>query len=118
LGLRNVYSALDHDGRALVLVAVGHNGFGTVDVALGHFPRYSEIELRKKMESVGFQADNSLSFNRVSRFPWYVSGRILKRTSLDWNQTQIYDRFVWLWRRIDPFLPWKPTSIIGIAWKT
>jgi SAM-dependent methyltransferase len=117
LGLANIYSVLDRGGRALVLVPEGQSVFGTIDVALGHLRRYSEAELRKKMESAGFQVERILRFNRVSRLPWYVSGRVLKRTSLDWNQMQIYDRFVWLWRRIDPFLPWKPTSIIGIARK-
>jgi len=117
LGLSNIYSALDHGGRAVVLVPEGQSVFGSIDVALGHFRRYSEAELRKKMESVGFEVETILPFNRVSRFPWYVSGRILKRTSLDWNQMQIYDRLVWLWRRIDRFLPWSPTSIIGIGRK-
>jgi glycosyltransferase involved in cell wall biosynthesis len=117
MGLANIYSALDHGGRAIVLVPEGMGVFGTIDVALGHFRRYSEEELSKKMEAAGFQVERILRFNRVSRFPWYVSGRILKRTSLDWNQMQLYDRLVWLWRRIDPFLPWRPTSIIGIARK-
>jgi glycosyltransferase involved in cell wall biosynthesis len=117
MGLANIYSALDRGGRAIVLVPEGQSVFGTIDVALGHFRRYSEEELSKKMEAAGFQVERVLRFNRVSRFPWYVSGRILKRTSLDWNQMQVYDRMVWLWRRIDPFLPWKPTSIIGIARK-
>ena len=117
MGLANIYSALDRGGRAIVLVPEGQSVFGTIDVALGHFRRYSEEELKKKMEAAGFQVERVIRFNRVSRFPWYVSGKILKRTSLDWNQMQLYDRLVWLWRRIDPFLPWKPTSIIGIARK-
>jgi SAM-dependent methyltransferase len=117
VGLANIYSALDHGGRAIILVPEGQSVFGTIDVALGHFRRYSEEELTKKMEAAGFQVERVLRFNRVSRFPWYVSGKILKRTSLGWNQMQLYDRFVWLWRRIDPFLPWKPASIIAIARK-
>ena len=116
-GLSNIFSALDRGGRALVLVPEGQSVFGTIDVALGHFRRYSEAELKTKMEAAGFQVERILRFNRVSRFPWYVSGRILKRTSLDWNQMKLYDRLVWLWRRIDRFLPWKPTSIIGIGRK-
>ena len=116
-GLVNIFSALDRGGRALVLVPEGQSVFGTIDVALGHFRRYSEAELKTKMEAAGFQVERILRFNRVSRFPWYVSGRILKRTSLDWIQMKLYDRLVWLWRRIDRFLPWKPTSIIGIARK-
>jgi glycosyltransferase involved in cell wall biosynthesis len=117
LGLANIFSALDHGGRAIVLVPEGQSVFGSIDLALGHFRRYSEAELKTKMEAAGFVVERILRFNRVSRFPWYVSGRILKRTSLDWNQMRLYDRFVWLWRRIDRFLPWHPTSIIGIARK-
>ena len=47
VGLANIYSALDHGGRAIVLVPEGQSVFGTIDVALGHFRRYSEEELTK-----------------------------------------------------------------------
>jgi glycosyltransferase involved in cell wall biosynthesis len=117
LGLQNIFSALDHGGRAIVLVPEGQSVFGTIDVALGHVRRYSEAELKSKMEATGFEVEQILRFNRVSRPAWFVSGRILKRTSLEWNQMQLYDSFVWLWRKIDRFLPWNPTSIIGIARK-
>src|SRR5437016_9797179 len=40
-GLANLYSALDHGGRAILLVPEGQSVFGTIDVALGHFRRYS-----------------------------------------------------------------------------
>jgi SAM-dependent methyltransferase len=116
-GLQNIFSALDHGGRAIVLVPEGQSVFGTIDEALGHERRYSEEELRLKMEAVGFIVERILKFNRVSRPAWFVSGRILKRRSLEWNQMLIYDRMVWLWRRIDSLLPWKPTSIIAIARK-
>lgn len=116
-GLANIFSALAPGGRAIVLVPEGQSVFGTIDEALGHFRRYSEAELKSKLEQAGFEVERILRFNRVSRPAWFVSGRILKRTSLEWNQMRLYDRFVWLWRRIDRFLPWRPTSIIGIAKK-
>jgi len=116
-GLANIFSALDHGGRAIVLVPEGQSVFGTIDEALGHFRRYSEAELKSKMEQAGFEVEQIVRFNRVSRPAWFVSGRILKRRSLEWNQMLLYDRFVWLWRKIDGFLPWRPTSIIGIARK-
>jgi SAM-dependent methyltransferase len=116
-GLKNIYSALGPGGRAIVLVPEGQSVFGTIDEALGHERRYSEEELRAKMEAVGFTVERILKFNRVSRPAWFVSGRILKRRSLEWNQMRIYDRMVWLWRKIDKWLPWKPTSIIAIARK-
>jgi SAM-dependent methyltransferase len=114
-GLANIFSALSPGGRAIVLVPEGQSVFGTIDEALGHFRRYSEAELKDKMEQAGFQVEQIIRFNRVSRPAWFVSGRILKRRSLEWNQMRFYDRFVWLWRRIDKLLPWSPTSIIAIA---
>jgi len=117
MGLQNIYSILDHGGRAIVLVPEGMSVFGTIDTALGHFRRYSEDELKTKMEKTGFKVEQIVRFNRVSRPAWFVSGRIIKRTALDVNQMRLYDRMVWLWRKIDPMLPWRPTSIIGIARK-
>jgi glycosyltransferase involved in cell wall biosynthesis len=115
--LSHIFSALAKGGRAIVLVPHGQEIFGTLDVALGHYRRYSHRELREKMERVGFKVEKILDFNRVSRPGWYVTGRILKRTTLGAMQMALFDQLVWLWRRIDQRLPWPPTSIIAIAAK-
>jgi glycosyltransferase involved in cell wall biosynthesis len=116
-GLRNIHSVLRKDGRAIVLVPHGQEIFGTLDVALGHYRRYSHEELKEKMEQAGFRVETILDFNRISRPGWYVTGKVLKRTTLSAVQMKIFDRLVWLWRRIDQRLPWPPTSIIAIAVK-
>jgi len=116
-GLRNIYSALSNGGRAIVLVPHGQEIFGSLDVALGHHRRYSHKELRQKMESVGFHVEKMLEFNRISRPGWYVSGKLLKRTTFGAVQMKLFDQMVWLWRRIDARLPWPPTSIIAIGVK-
>src|SRR6266849_5399404 len=116
-GLRNIHSVLRPGGRAIILVPHGQEIFGTLDVALGHYRRYAHAELKEKMEKAGFRVERILDFNRISRPPWYVSGRILKRTTLGSGQMKVFDRFVWLWRKIDSHLPWPPTSIIAIAVK-
>jgi glycosyltransferase involved in cell wall biosynthesis len=117
LGLRNIRSVLKPGGRAIILVPHGQEIFGTLDVALGHYQRYSHAELKAKMEQAGFRVERILDFNRISRPPWYVSGRILKRTTLGTGQMKVFDRFVWLWRMLDSYLPWPPTSIIAIGIK-
>lgn len=116
-GLRNIHSALCPGGRAIVLVPQGQEIFGTLDAALGHYRRYSEAELRQRMEQTGFLVEQVISFNRISRPAWYVSGKIFKRTSLGRRQMRLFDRFVWLWRRIDGKLPWPSTSLIAIGVK-
>ena len=116
-GLRNIHSALKPGGRAIILVPHGQEIFGTLDVALGHYRRYKHAELQERMESTGFVVDRILEFNRISRPSWYVAGRIFKQTTLRPMQLKLFDRLVWLWRRIDTSLPWPPTSIIAIGIK-
>ena len=116
-GLRNIYTSLKPGGRAIILVPHGQEIFGTLDTALGHFRRYSHAELESKMAQAGFRVERILDFNRISRPAWYVTGRVLKSSHLSRFQLHVFDRFVWLWRRIDQRLPWPPTSIIAIAIK-
>ena len=117
-GLRNICAVLKPGGRAIVLVPCGQEVFGTLDTVLGHFRRYSHEELREKMEQCGLRVERILEFNRISRPAWYISGRILKRTTLSPLALRLFDRFVWLWRILDRYLPWKPASIIAIAVKS
>jgi 2-polyprenyl-3-methyl-5-hydroxy-6-metoxy-1,4-benzoquinol methylase len=117
LGLANIASTLTPGGHAIVLVPEGPSVYGTLDKVLGHFRRYTEDELRTKMEQAGLRVETILRFNRITRPGWYVNGRILKRTSFSRFQLYVFDRLVWLWRRIDRLLPWKPTSIIGVGVK-
>jgi glycosyltransferase involved in cell wall biosynthesis len=117
-GLRNIYSALQPGGRAIILVPHGQEIFGALDTALGHFRRYSREELQRKMEEAGFQVERMVDFNRVSRPAWYVTGTLIKRKTISRFQLGMFDRLVWLWRRIDSLLPWPPTSIIAIGVKS
>ena len=114
-GLRNIYTALRPGGRAIVLVPQGQEIYGTLDEALGHYRRYSRDELQRKLEEAGFRVERMLEFNRISRPPWYVVGRILRRKTISRFQLRIFDRLVWLWRYLDTRLPWPATSLIAIA---
>jgi glycosyltransferase involved in cell wall biosynthesis len=116
-GLENIAGALVPGGRALILVPQGQSIYGTLDKVLGHFRRYDEAELRAKIAAAGLQVERVLYFNRVTRPGWYVNGRILKRTHFSRLQLWVFDRLVWLWRRLDPHLPWRPVSLIAVARK-
>jgi SAM-dependent methyltransferase len=113
--LRNIYSALEPGGRAIILVPEGQNLFGQVDVVLGHQRRYSREQLQARMEEAGFSVERILNFNRISRPAWFLNSRILQRSRLGRFQLKLFDKMVWLWRRIDRFIPWGPTSIIAIG---
>jgi hypothetical protein len=91
--------------------------FGSVDKALGHYRRYDAAQLRAKMEQAGFRVERILEFNRISRPGWYWVGRLRKRPTISPIQVRLFDRLVWLWRRLDRWLPWPPTSIIAVGVK-
>ncbi len=116
-GLRNIHSVLRAGGRAVILVPQGQEIYGSLDEALGHCRRYSREELKRKMEEAGFAVEKIIEFNRVTRPAWYISGRLLKLRTLRPLQLKLFDKFVWLWRKIDDSLPWPATSIIAIGVK-
>ena len=115
LGLANIFSVLRPGGRAIILVPEGMGIYGTLDEALGHCRRYSEEELLAKLENAGFQVDRVIRFNKITRPGWYVNGRLMKRRTFSRFQIFVFDHLVWLWRKIDPWLPWRPTSIIAVG---
>ncbi|MFB3778104.1 MAG: glycosyltransferase [Bryobacteraceae bacterium] len=115
--LRNIHRVLEPGGRAVILVPCGPELYGSLDQALGHHRRYTREELRDRLTAAGFLVDRILDFNRASRPGWLLRGRILKRSTLGRFDLRLFDSLVWLWRRVDPMLPWGPVSIIAVCTK-
>ena len=115
--LKNIHSSLQNGGRALILVPEGQRLFNALDEELGHCRRYSEEQLRARMAEAGFVVETVLRFNRASRPGWWLTGSVMKRRTISRFQLRMFDRMVWLWRRIDGRLPWSPTSIIAVGRK-
>jgi SAM-dependent methyltransferase len=115
--LRNIRSMLQDGGRAVILVPAGQSIFNSLDVELGHFRRYSEDQLRQRMTEAGFDVETVIRFNRASRPGWWFNGTVMKRRTISRLQLKNFDRIVWLVRRVDAYLPWPQTSLIGIGRK-
>lgn len=117
VGLRNIFSALTPGGRALLLVPRSPRLFGTLDTALGHVRRYTAADWEQKMRAAGFAVEKMFTFNRVGVPGWWLNGRVLGRRHFGKLQLKGYDAFVWLWRVLEPVLPWPGLSLIAIARK-
>jgi glycosyltransferase involved in cell wall biosynthesis len=113
--LRNIRSALAPGGRAIILVPQDQAVYGTLDEVLGHYRRYSDAQLRKRMEEAGFIVEQTIHFNRITRPGWWFNGRVLRRRSFGRAQLRVFDSLVPVWRSIDDLLPWPSVSVIAIA---
>ena len=115
--LRNIHSVLQSGGTVVVLVPHDPAIYGSFDRVLQHRRRYTKAELREKMEQAGFDIRGIFEFNRVTRPGWIVNACVLKRESFGQVQLWIFDRLIWLWRRVDARLPWGPVSIVAVGVK-
>ncbi len=116
-GLANINRALMPGGRAIILVPEGMSVYGELDRVLGHCRRYTAAELRSKIEAAGFVVEEMFEFNRVTRPGWWWNGRVLKRRRFSRLQLGVFDRLVWLWKRVDGVIPWKGTSVVAVGRK-
>jgi SAM-dependent methyltransferase len=115
--LGHIAMALEPGGRAILLVPNGPELFGRLDAVLGHHRRYTRRELEEKIRAAGLEVERVIGFNRASRPGWLLKSRLLRRPRIGRWSLAVFERFVWLWRRIDPWLPWGPTSLIAVARK-
>jgi glycosyltransferase involved in cell wall biosynthesis len=113
--VRNLRTALEPGGVAIVLVPQGPRLFGTLDEALGHQRRYTRDSLREALEKEGFQLERMFDFNRTSVPGWWLNGKLLRRRHFSRFQLKVLDWMIWFVRRIDRFLPWRGASLIVLA---
>jgi glycosyltransferase involved in cell wall biosynthesis len=113
--VRNLHTALEPGGVAIVLVPQGPRLFGTLDEALGHQRRYTRESLHEAFEKEGFQIERTFDFNRTSVPGWWLNGKLLRRRHFSRFQLKVLDWLIWLVRRIDRFLPWHGASLIVLA---
>ncbi|HEY4491030.1 MAG TPA: methyltransferase, partial [Acidobacteriota bacterium] len=91
LALRNLWSALEHGGRAIILVPQHPALYGSLDTVLQHRERYTPEKLTKDLTDAGFRLERVFDVNRFSVPGWWVNGKILKRKRFSRVQLKILD---------------------------
>ncbi|MGH7480937.1 MAG: class I SAM-dependent methyltransferase [Longimicrobiales bacterium] len=91
------WRALRPGGALLIFVPAGPRIFGTLDRALEHHRRYDRKTLRRRLETAGFRIETLRYANSVGVLAWFLTGRVLRRTTLDAAIVKLYDRLVVPW---------------------
>jgi glycosyltransferase involved in cell wall biosynthesis len=115
--LDSLRSTLKPNGVLVVLVPCGPHLFGTLDRSLGHKRRYRSPEARQLLESHGFAVETAYSFNKIGAPPWWAYGRLFGSRNINKLVLKVFDKTVWLWRRLDWLMPWPGLSLIIVARK-
>jgi len=55
--------------------------------------------------------------NKFGTLAWAVYGGLLRRKSINKLTLKLFDKSVWLWRRVNPLLPWRGLSLVILARK-
>lgn len=115
--LKNLARALQDRGRLVVLVPQGHSLYGTVDRTMGQRRRFDLEDLRRLMGESGLQVERVHQLNKAAAPVWWLTGRLLRRKRISKPILKLFDKTVWLWRLLDPLLPWRGLSLVIVARK-
>ena len=114
----SVQRSLKPGGRLVALVPQGPSLYGTLDKAVGHRRRFRAEDLRQLFEANGFVVERMMNFNKTGAPPWRLYSRLLHRNRINKLTLKLFDKSVWLWRRIEWLFPWNGLSLIVIAQKS
>ena len=115
--LRSLQATLKPGGAVVVLVPNGPGLYGSLDRSLGHKRRFHPVEMRKLLESQGLSVEQVYQFNRAGAPPWWAYGKIFSSRSINKPVLKLFDKTVWIWRRLDGLMPWPGLSLILVARK-
>jgi len=110
-----IRESLQAGGVLLVLVPQGRHLYGSIDQTLGHKRRFSAEELQALMAQQGFEVIRWIQLNKIGTPAWWLYGRILRSKHISKVTLKLFDKTVWLWKWIEPLLPWSGLSLIAVA---
>jgi len=115
--VRSLGTTLKPGGVLVILVPYGPGLFGSLDRSLGHKRRYRPREARQLLESAGFAVETVYSFNKAGAPPWWIYSKLFGSKSINKPVLKIFDKTVWIWRRLDGLMPWPGLTLIVVARK-
>ena len=104
-------------GVLIVLVPQGRGLYGSLDRAMGHKRRFQRTEVIRLVQEAGMKVEKLRSLNKISALSWWLYSRVLGTSYISKLALKLFDKTVWIWRRIDGALPWRGLSLIVVARK-
>ena len=108
-------------GRLCLFVPARQEIYGEIDADFGHHRRYSKPELKRKLETAGFEILRLNYFNCVGYFLWWLSFCVFKQRKFNVDSVRLFDRFIFpCVHAFESRVCWPPfgQSLIAVATPT
>jgi glycosyltransferase involved in cell wall biosynthesis len=113
--VKNLASKLAPGGKLLVIVPNSQALYCNMDRTLGHKRRFDKGELGRLIADAGLDVTSIQRFNSMAYAAWLVSGKLFGSQRLNRFTLKLFDKTVWIWRRLDPILPWPGLTLFAVA---
>lgn len=113
--VKNLAAKLAPGGKLLIIVPSSQALYCNLDLALGHKRRFDKGELGRLVADAGLEVTSLQRFNSMACAAWLVSGKLFGSRRLNRFTLKLFDKTVWIWRRIDPLLPWPGLTLFAVA---
>ncbi len=90
--LEMIRTTLVPGGRCFIFVPALMSLYGEFDRKIGHFRRYSKVEIEEKCTATGFRIVRSKYFDLAGILPWWVKYKLLRSDSLGSGAVALYDK--------------------------
>jgi SAM-dependent methyltransferase len=115
--IRTLHDLLRPAGHFLIFAPALPAIYGSLDEAFEHYRRYTKPSLAHKLRGAGFTIVKIRYVNFPGVAAWWMSGKLLRRTTLPSSSVRFYDRWVipWLSRLEQTWEPPIGQSVLAIA---
>jgi glycosyltransferase involved in cell wall biosynthesis/phospholipid N-methyltransferase len=113
--LRSLRKTLTSGGHMIILVPQGAALYSTLDKTLGHKRRFDQAQLLQTLRQVGLEPVHTYQLNKIGKPAWWFYGQVLHSKQISRVTLKLFDKTIWLWRRIEVLFPWDGLSLIVVA---
>lgn len=92
--LRICHALLEEDGTIILFLPASPFAFGPLDLALGHFRRYSKRTATRVLAEAGFTIHACRYVNALGLLGWFFNARIRRAVRQNDAQIRLFDRLV------------------------
>lgn len=104
LAIGNIYSVLPNAGRIIIFIPSCPKIYGSLDIAFGHFRRYSKNNITDKLLQSKFKIEYIRYFNFLGIIWWFIAGKILKIRNLPKNTGLLLKIVVSIMQKIESMI--------------